>query len=93
MCTFFHDIHGTFLDIDKSIIDIQLRVATRFLIARFPAYTSKKGALYLAYYLAITVGMILCLGMLVGGFVFCLSLGLNNNDSSKVDSVEKGQDN
>jgi len=46
-----------------------------------------------AYFLAITVGMILCLAMLGGGFVYFLSSSLNRNDSTKVDALESERDN
>lgn len=41
----------------------------------------------MAYYLSVTIGFVMCLGMVVGFFVYYLSLGLGSN-TSKVDPLE-----
>lgn len=41
----------------------------------------------MAYFVAVTLGFVLCLGMVGGIFVYSLKLGLNSNDSTKVDSL------
>ncbi|WP_166669546.1 hypothetical protein [Paenisporosarcina antarctica] len=45
----------------------------------------------MAYYLSVTIGFVMCLGMVVGFFVYYLSLGLGSNDSTKVDPLESDQ--
>lgn len=42
----------------------------------------------MTYYLAITLGMLMCLGILFGTFVYSLTLALNNKDATTVDPIE-----
>ncbi|PUB17817.1 hypothetical protein [Paenisporosarcina sp. OV554] len=42
----------------------------------------------MTYYLAVTLGMLMCLGILFGTFVYSLTLALNTKDATKVDPIK-----
>jgi len=42
----------------------------------------------MTYYLTVTLGLVMCLGILFGTFVYALKLALNSKDASKVDPLE-----
>jgi hypothetical protein len=44
----------------------------------------------MAYFLTVTIGFLLCLGMIGGVFVYFLSLGLKSND--KAESIKQSVD-
>lgn len=42
----------------------------------------------MAYYLAVTIGYVVCLGMLGSAFIYYVSIGLKTSDSTKVDAIK-----
>lgn len=47
----------------------------------------------MTYYLAVTLGLVMCLGILFGTFVYSLTIALDNKDASTVDPIENKHEN
>jgi hypothetical protein len=57
------------------------------------AYTSLKEECFLAYLWTVTVGFLICLGLICGGFIFFLRTALNPEDATIIDSPIKNNQN